>query len=380
MTCTTCGMDQATGRDDHPCDRDARPTTSPRPNRPSWGWRALTLGLLGVAVAYLGIAVLNIVVEVQDYRFVTRFAADPASVSGSEIDVRMERTESVYAIVLFLFLAHLAAYVVWFKVTRKTVERHGGDPRATLTHWTFTAWRILVVGLFLLVILMRYDGAADTFDVNQVIDEVLDFQRFAVFTAVMRLPLVGLLVAGVCIVARRVYELAASRPLPSAPYSAPTGEPRALPRTAVQDGPGKDAFWTEVGQAVARSAGPLPLLEVWAAAPSARRWHLLHGEPDIAATRTRLSPWSGITVYGEPPRTPDEAVLGELAERARRLRDDPAAGGAIGLIEEVGGRLRFAQLTSDAVLQSWLGQARSAPLAGVYPVLAAADPAALTSG
>jgi hypothetical protein len=152
-----------------------------------------------------------------------------------------------------------------------------------------------------------------------------------------------------------------------------------LPRTAIQSGPGDDAFWHEVADAVTRSTGPLPLIEAWAAAPRARRWHLLTDGPEISAVRTRLSPWSGVTVYGQPPRSPDEPVLLELADEACRLRDDPSAGGAIGLIEEEGGKLRFAQLPSDDALRSWLEDARSAIRAGVYPAHAAGDPAALSS-
>ncbi|MBE1491438.1 hypothetical protein [Plantactinospora soyae] len=374
-------MEQAPTPGEHRCDADARPAASRRPNRPYWGWRALTLGVLGVAAVHLGTTIVSIVVMVQDYWLVRDYQVGRRAVDIFEILARLERLEQVNDLVWFVLLAHIGTYLAWFVVSQKTVERHGGDPKPTLAHWTFAAWRISVVGIFVLAIIMSPGGGTDRSDAERAISDAMEFERLTIFVAALRLPIVGLLVAGVCVVIWRMYQLAASSPPPpaTAQYLTQPAGPITLPRTAVQEGAGKDAFWHEVAQVVARSSGPLPLLEAWAAAPSARRWHLIDGEPGVAATRTRLSPWSGITVYGQPPLVPDEAVLGRLADEARRLREDRVAGGAIGLIESEDGKFRFEQLTSDGVLQSWLDQARSASRAGVYPVLAAADPAALTS-
>lgn len=129
MTCTTCGGEQAADRNDHLCDRDVQPTGFRPPNPPSWGWRALTLGVLGVAAVYLGASIVNLVVMLQDYWLVTGFQADPSSVSVPEIVARMERSDSVSTLAWFALLAHLGTYLVWSRATRTAVEDQGGDPR-----------------------------------------------------------------------------------------------------------------------------------------------------------------------------------------------------------------------------------------------------------
>ena len=184
-------------------------------------------------------------------------------------------------------------------------------------------------------------------------------------------------------VGRRVYRLAASQPVAEPDQPRPgrvEAQPQPLPRTAIQAGPGGDDFWFAVAAAVARSTGPLPLLEAWAPAARARRWHLLADDASIAAARTGIQPWAGVTLYSVPPCQPDEKILGQLAEEARRLREDETAGGAVGLIDDGTGRPRFAYLTSDEELADWLGQARSAARVGVYPARAAGDPAAVGLG
>ncbi|MBO4210485.1 hypothetical protein [Micromonospora echinofusca] len=373
MVCATCGAANDQAGDGHTCPGTHRPEPVFRPDPPPLGWQVLTLALLVVAAVHVVTTVLGIVLLVEDHQFVERLLTDPDSVSQTELVDLARRQESASTLGSVVLLSYLGGYCAWFVATRRAAERYDADGRTTLAHWTLTTWRIAIGAVFLLALILRNYVAPEPTD----LDTALIYDRVNLVLLTLRLPLVVLLVAGVLVVGRRVYRLAAqSSPAPVRSVSTPV-DPGPRPRTAVERGPGDDTFWRAVTDAVAAAAGPLPLLEAWAALPSARRWHLLDATSDLSDLRRRLSPWSGVTVYGQPPRTPDGTHLGQLADEARRLRDDPACGGAVGLIEQPDGRLTFTQLTTDAVLQNWLDQARTASRAGVYPAQAADDPTVL---
>ncbi|HEX5542711.1 MAG TPA: hypothetical protein VFX60_14315 [Micromonospora sp.] len=352
-----------------------------RVERPPVSWRALTLAVFGFAAVHVIMTVVAIVVLVQDYQLVKRLGADQSRVSDAEIDAMLHLQSSVGPVISLAFLAYIGAFIAWYVVTGKTVGRYGGDRKRVLSHWTLTAWRVTVVVFFLTGVLMRSSTATESIDLDGAVSVALEYDRIGIFREALRFPMAALLVGGVLVVARRVSDLIAnppSRDVDYRPEEVSLGTP-VLSRPAIERGPGDNAYWQQVAEAVARSSGPLPLLEAWAAAAGCRRWYLLADTSEIDAVRASLSAWSGITVYGVPPCPPDEAVLSQLADEARRLRDDSAAGGAIGLIEEEGGKLRFEQLRSEEELLSWLDRARTASRVGVYPVQAAADPAALIS-
>ncbi|WP_326559191.1 hypothetical protein [Micromonospora sp. NBC_01796] len=350
-----------------------------RPGRAPLSWRVLTLAFFGVVAVHLVATIVNILLLVQDYRMVRRLQTDPDGVDPSEITDLVQREAVGFAVIQLIFIAYIAGYVGWFVLSRKTVQRYGRDHKPALTHWTLTAWRVAIVALVLFSIAVgsRSTRAGEGIDLVAAAEN----DRYAILVTALRIPIVGLLVAGVCVVARRIDTMARSSPPRPGRYRP---EPSDLGALAPSPTPqhrqaGDDAFWQAVADATARSEGPLPLLEAWADTPRARRWHLLTDVSTIAAVRTRLAPAAGVTVYGQPPRDPDEVTLGQLADEARRLHDDPSSGGAVGLIEEsAGGMLRFDRLTSQAALLGWLTRARSANRVGVYPAHASADPVALS--
>ncbi|MFI6760861.1 hypothetical protein ACIBF5_17180 [Micromonospora sp. NPDC050417] len=380
MTCATCGVER-TDADGHACTTPARPAPTVPASQPPLGWRVLTLAAFAGAAVHLVATVFQLTLIVEDYRFVNLLRTNPGSVTLDGIADLVDRQRTAAALIQLLIVAYLATYVAWHIVTRRTVERYGADRRATLAHWTVTTWQIAVAGMFLFSLVGRAVTATDATDMASVLDSAANADLVALVVTALRIPAVVLLAAGLYLVAGRVRRIAATRPPRPARHTPRATAPSTLvaPPDPVEHRAGDDAFWHTVASAAARASDPLPVLEAWAAPPRARRWHLITSEAQVTALRRGLSPTAGITVYGAPPRTPDEATLDHLAHEARRLRDDPTTGGAIGLIEESsGGMLRFDQLTSEPVLQSWLNRARTASRAGVYPTDAGADPTAIT--
>lgn len=379
MTGTTSGTGSTTtgaGQSVTP-DGVVRTTAQSRPPRT---WRILTLAVFGVIAVHLVTTVLALIVQVQERGLVDRLRADRTSVRVAEILALADRESTVGAIASIVFLAYLGGFVAWFRVTRRTVADYDG-PRTATSHWSLTIWRISVGAVAVLSVVLHKGVTVQAGDLAGALRVASENELVVITILALRFPLAALLVLGICVVVRRVYRLAASQPV-AKPYESRQSRPgvQPLPRTAIQAGPGGDEFWFGVAAAVARSAGPLPLLEAWAPAARARRWHLLTDDAAVDAARSGIQPWAGVTLYSEPPRTPDETVLRQLADEARRLRVDESAGGAVGLIGEGGGRPTFAYLTSDEDVAAWLDRGRAAALVGVYPALAAGDPAALSVG
>lgn len=316
MTCATCGVDDVPSGDGHRCTTDVRPVPTYRPGRAPLSWRVLTLAFFGVVAVHLVATIVNILLLVQDYRMVRRLQTDPDGVDPSEITDLVQREAVGFAVIQLIFIAYIAGYVGWFVLSRKTVQRYGRDHKPALTHWTLTAWRVAIVALVLFSIAVgsRSTRAGEGIDLVAAAEN----DRYAILVTALRIPIVGLLVAGVCVVARRIDTMARSSPPRPGRYRP---EPSDLGALAPSPTPqhrqaGDDAFWQAVADATARSEGPLPLLEAWADTPRARRWHLLTDVSTIAAVRTRLAPAAGVTVYGQPPRDPDEVTLGQLRRRS----------------------------------------------------------------
>jgi hypothetical protein len=373
--CTTCGATQVS-TEAHACTEEVQPPAARHPDPPATAWRVMTLALLVSVAAHAATTILMIVLLVDDYRLIQQVQAGSVTLDSPEVAAFADRAATTYALFLLAFLVYVASYLPWVRLSRSTVQRYHGDSR-THKHWTLIAWQIAVAAIVALSFLVHRTGMTNTADLSQTLDSAQTTDRLAIIVHGLRLPVAALLVVGVCAVARRIYTLAASRP-PRPTRQHPQIAAALFPALA-EPAPEQpdDTLWRDIDDAVGRSANPLPLLEIWAAGPRGRRWHLLASDR-IAAVRARLRPGAGIILYTQPPQAPDEPTLAHIADTARRLRDDPATGGAFGLIEEsAGGMLRYDHLDTEPALQSWLNRARTAHQAAVYPTRASADPAAI---
>jgi hypothetical protein len=375
-----------------PCATPVPAIPAPGIGQPPSVWRAVTWLVPSLAGLHLITAAVGLVLVVQDYRLAQRASADPGGVAASEIFALAHREHIANTMFQLVFWCYIAAYLLWFFVTRRTAERYGGDPRATTRHWTLTAWRVAVVAAALL----RYNAEAPTTSSadpprSDVVDSLLAIDRHMMLFLAARFPVAGLLVAGVWVVGRRIRALAANTVIPPRPSRTITHglRPRpAVPSASAVDrdpriGRTADAeFWDEVTDRVAEAGEPLPLLEIWNQGSRGGRWRLLTDEAGVAAARGLVRPGSVVTLFVQPPLVIDELSVTRLTERARRLLatdPDPASGGAVALIEEGSGVLRFDRLTVWALTETWLSRARTAVRAGLYPARPGTDVDALTA-
>jgi hypothetical protein len=378
VVCETCGEDAVGEGAGHACELSGGPlvpTAAPvlGAGQPPIGWRAVTWLVFGLAGLHFITAAVYLVLAMQDYTLVQRVTADPGGVAASEIFALAGQERTANRIFQVVFLGYIAAYVLWFFVTRQTAERYGGDRRAIARHWTLTVWRVAIVA----AILLRYNPGAQgsTTDLtgSGEVDSLLALDRHTMLYLAGRFPIAALLVAGVWVVRGRVRALAANPRTPT-PTGAATRRtqptvPLAAEAPQVPE-PHRRAdahFWNEVTHWVARAETLLPLLEIPTAGPRSGRWHLLVDESAVTAARAAVQPGSVITVFSQPPLLPDEPGLTRLADEARHLLSDPACGGAAALIEDDSGLVRFDHLDLWVLAEKWLSRARTATRAGLYP-------------
>jgi hypothetical protein len=216
VVCDVCGANATDAGIEHAC-KSSGETLAPTGakstfgiDQPPSGWRVATWLVFGLAGLHLITVMVRLVLLVQDYQLLQRAKADPHSVTASEALALAGQEHTAASVFQLIFLGYIAAYLLWFFLTRKTAERYGADRRAIVRHWTLTVWRVAILASVLLTFAPSARvSSTDTGGLQ--IDSLLASDRNGMLYLGGRFLITGLLVAGVWVVRGRVLGLAYGR-------------------------------------------------------------------------------------------------------------------------------------------------------------------------
>ncbi|HEX8631461.1 MAG TPA: hypothetical protein VF755_25150 [Catenuloplanes sp.] len=189
MPCQTCGFQPGHPGQAHSCPSQARADAAPVPA----GWHVATWSLVALALAFGLTSVLNAGLILLIH----------LTVGASQLPVSiLNGVEPLSMLFLVTLVAHLAAFSVWSRASKRLVERHGGDLLQVRSR-ALTFWSATFLGSVILTLATIGVG-------NPAILLVLLFARLGLRTLSAVLLIVGALVTRA-----RILRLVAGPPIPA---------------------------------------------------------------------------------------------------------------------------------------------------------------------
>jgi hypothetical protein len=183
------------------------------------GVRALTWVVYAAVIAYVAVCVVSLVLLGQDYDLISRLPGAPGPAYLAKVQRMAAVERGVGLLRLLLALGYGAALFGWFRLVRRTVRSCGGELRTVLRHWSFTVWRVGILGFAVLAFFGTRPVDYTSRDALQASLLAIDQRQMALMVA--RIVVAAVLVVAVWLLRGRVLALLASAPAPVQPPPAP---------------------------------------------------------------------------------------------------------------------------------------------------------------